>query len=119
MDSLATPIRSVIALLAAPAAWIVQGLAGWLVGSRTCAPASIAVVRAIVAGVGIGALTVAVASFFLGVNNWRALRPADRMREDRSVFLAYGGVFVSGVFTIAIAWAAITALFVNVCGAMR
>jgi hypothetical protein len=35
------------------------------------------------------------------------------------VFLAYGGVFVSGVFTIAIAWAAITALFVNVCGAMR
>jgi hypothetical protein len=107
-------------LLAAPLAWIVQGLIGWWIGASICAAWSIEFARTMLAVVGVLALTVALAGLTSSLVRWRHARatsvsPLDQPRE----FFLFGGVFVSGAFAIGILWATLNALFINVCGVTR
>jgi hypothetical protein len=113
------PRRIWAALLGAPAAWIVQGLAGWLIGARICAGASVAAVRVTLIGIGAAALVVSAGSLATGVTNWRTVNARGPSLHDRAAFLAFAGLFASGAFTVGIVWATLNALFIDVCGGMR
>jgi len=116
-------------ILAAPAAWAIQGLAAWLVESHFCGnstPASTTVVPAgvratevmicIVAGV------IAVAALLLAVRRWRDSRDAgvasihSRSRPD---FMAAAAMFVSVSFLVAIVLTGYATAMLNVCQSMR
>jgi hypothetical protein len=111
------------ALLAAPAAWAVQGLLGWFFGERTCAQLAPSAVRWIVLLVSVVALLVAVAGISRGLTAWRRHAGAHGLAatdaRDPVEFLAVGGVLVSSVFAIAIVWAGLSAAFLSDCGRMR
>ena len=113
------PRRVWAALLGAPTAWIVQGLAGWLIGARICAGASVSAVRITLIAVGVAAIVVSTASLAAGLTNWRTVNAEGTSLHDRAAFLAFAGVFVSGAFTVGIVWATLNGLFIDACGGMR
>jgi hypothetical protein len=106
-------------LLAAPSAWIVQGLFGWWMGARICGPSSIGTVRATLAIVGAVAMVVAVLGLTSSLREYRASGVVGSPHVESHAMLAFGGVFVSAAFAVGILWAALSALFISVCGAMR
>ncbi len=114
-----SPGRLWFGLLAAPAAWVVQGLCGWALGARICQNLPVGRVRLIVGLASLGALAVAIAAVAVGLNTWRRARTETRAAEDRVEFMSFGGVLVSTAFTVGIFWASLNAVFVRVCGESR
>jgi hypothetical protein len=105
------------ALLAPPVAWALQEWLGWYFGQRTCSALAPPSVRWILLGVSVAALAATLAGLARGWGLWREARDPDH--RDRVDFLAFGGLLVSGVFTIAIVWAGLSTAFLSDCGLMR
>lgn len=114
-----TPTRLWFGLLAAPSAWVFQGLAGWFFGARICGQSSIGTVRAAVGAIGALAVAWSLVSLSVSLGTWREVRDAGRSPEDRTGFMAFSGVFVSTAFAVGTFWAALNAIFIDVCGSMR
>ncbi|HTK29674.1 MAG TPA: hypothetical protein VL309_08995 [Vicinamibacterales bacterium] len=108
-----------IGLLAAPIAWTAQGLLGWFFGARVCGSMSIGSVRLIVGVIGLAALGVALGGLAVGLQNRRGAGAGRPPAADRVEFMALGGLLVSAAFVVAISWAALNAVLVDVCGGMR
>jgi hypothetical protein len=103
--------------LLAVGAWIGQGLLGWWMGARICAPSSVPMVRTVLAGVGVLALAVSVLSLVRSSRTWRVVRRTPE--QDAFAFLAFASVFVCGTFSVGILWSTLNAFFITGCGAMR
>lgn len=104
------------ALLAPPAAWAVQEWLGWFFGQRTCTALTPAAVRWVLLAVSLAALAVTLTGVARG---WRLWRDNDPDHHDRVDFMAFGGLLVSGIFTIAVIWAGLSTAFLSDCGVMR
>ncbi len=113
------PGRLWFGLLAAPAAWSVQGLLGWFFGARICTEMSIGGVRTVVGLIGIAAIAVSVVALAVGIGNWRTATAETDAAENRIEFMSLGGVLVSGAFILATFWATLNAVFISVCGGVR
>jgi hypothetical protein len=119
MTAAIDPRRLWFGLVAAPAAWTVQGLVGWFVGARICTQMSIGSVRAVGGVVGLAALLCALAAIVVGRDNWRRASAQGPPAADRVAFLSLGGLFVSVSFAIGIVWALASPLVLDACGAAR
>jgi hypothetical protein len=106
-------------LVAAPSAWIAQGLFGWWMGARICAPSSILEVRAVLGAAGVVAMIIASLGLAASLREYRAGGTAHPSHGESRALLAFGGVFVSAAFCLGILWAMLSAAFIDVCGAMR
>lgn len=106
-------------LLAAPTAWIVQGLTGWLLGAAVCASWSVGFVRVTLGVVGVCALAMALAGLTSSLRRWHDREWPAAAMEQPGEFFVFGGVFVSSAFAVGIVWATLNAAFINACGVMR
>ena len=106
-------------LLAAPGAWIVEGLFGWGAGSRVCTAWSVATARLVIGAFSLVMLAFAAAGLLTGVRNWRTATAAPRAAGDRVEFMSFGGVLVSTAFVIGIIWSGLVAVFIDECGRAR
>ena len=97
-------------LLAAPAAWTIQGLLGWWAGERICGDLSIAGVRGLTA---LGSMWRA------WLTTTSAPHPIHAEAWDRVEFMALGGFLVSSAFTLGIIWGALPSLMLSACGRAR
>jgi hypothetical protein len=113
------PRRLWFGLVAAPLAWIVQGLCGWLFGSRVCTQMSIGGARTVLGVLSVVAIATALGGIVVGLANWRTATREQIAAEDRVEFMSLGGLLVSSVFLLGIFWASLNAVFVNVCGGIR
>jgi hypothetical protein len=110
-------------LLAAPAAWAVQGAAVWLTGLRACAggrmPAMPAPgVRWSVGAIGLVAILVAASGVAAALGSWR--RESGTTPEDgRRRFMALAGLVASAVIALGVAWASLPAWLLDVCDGVR
>jgi hypothetical protein len=124
-----TPSRSVsgwrlwFPLVAAPAASVIQGGLGWLIGARVCDPLTTTNARGLIAIVSILMLLLAVAATMTAGRTWRMVSPETSWTtieaRSRTEFLAVGGMFISGLLALGIIWGALTALLITRCGSMR
>ena len=117
------PARLWAGVLLAPAAWIAQGSLGWYFGYEACAGLGSGGARIALAILSIVALALALGGGWVAWTNWGRTgderRVGDIKGRDRVEFMSAGGVLVSGVFTIAIAWAGLSPVLLRVCGGMR
>jgi hypothetical protein len=116
------PLALRFALLAAPCAWIAQGLLVWWIGARLCRPLSVGTARGLAGAVSIVALGIAVAGVAIGLRQWRRVRgDGDSAGPTGSVaqFAAMASVFISAAFAVGILWAGLSSLWPSGCGAMR
>ena len=104
-------------LLVPPTAWAVQEWLGWFFGQRNCSTLEPPSVRWILLGVSVAALAAALVGVRRGWQTWSDTR--DRDHNDRVDFMAFGGLLVSGIFSIAIVWAGLSTAFLSDCGSMR
>ncbi len=119
MTETVAPERLWFGLLAAPAAWAIDGLVGWFFGARICTAMSIGAVRVTVGVLSLAALLVAAWGWIVGYDAWRRVASEPRPAGDRVEFMALGGVLVSTAFVVGLFWAALNAVFIDVCGGMR
>jgi hypothetical protein len=103
-------------LLAPPAAWAFQEWLGWFFGQRTCTALAPASVRWVLLAVSLAALVITLTGVARG---WGLWREGDPDHHDRGDFMAFGGLLVSGIFTIAVIWAGLSTAFLSDCGVMR
>ena len=118
-------------IFAAPVAFGIQELLNWLISSGACPsgnPADIGGIplftgtRAILWGIGAGALVIAGVALWIGIGAW--LRSEDpsflsiraRLRPD---YLAAAAMLVSAVFLIAILWQTVGVFVLPECGLVR
>lgn len=104
------------ALLAPPAAWTFQEWLGWYFGQRTCTTLTPTSVRWILLAVSLAAVAVTLSGV---VRGWGVWRHGDPDHRDRVAFMTFGGLLVSGIFTIAVIWAGLSTAFLSDCGVMR
>jgi len=104
-------------LVVPPTAWAVQEWLGWYFGQRTCSGLQPPSVRWILLGVSAAALALTLAGVARGWRVWR--ESGDEDHHDRVDFMAFGGLLVSAVFSIAIVWAGLSTAFLSDCGRMR
>jgi hypothetical protein len=112
-----TTTSSWYGLLVPPSAWAVQEWLGWFFGQRSCSTLEPPSVRWILLAVSVAALAAALVGVGRGWRAWEAT--GDHDHQDRVDFLAFGGLLVSGVFSIAIVWAGLSTGFLSGCGWMR
>ena len=118
-------------LFGAPAAWSVQLLVNYALVAHACFPKSeplaspaLGGLHAIVLGASFGALAIALAAEATAWRSWRASRHENHgghgvlleVGEGRTVFMALGGVLVSGVFLLGIVMNVIPILLASPCG---
>lgn len=118
-------------IFAAPVAFGFQELLDWLISSGACPsgnPADIGGmplftnVRAILWGVGAGALIIAAVALVIGIGAWRQSQDPSflsiraRARPD---YLAAAAMLVSAVFLIAILWQTVGVFVLPECGLVR
>lgn len=110
-------------VLVAPAAWIAQGALGWYWGYTACTTLTPSGARATLAVLTIAALVASVTGLAIAWTNWGRITRERHVTEvnawDRVEFMSAGGVLISGVFTLGIAWAGLTAVMLDRCGGMR
>jgi hypothetical protein len=110
-------------ILGAPVVWVALGGLGWFFGERICTAMSIGAVRVVLGLLSLAALGTAIAALWIAWDNWQLTnRDQDVMKlegYDRVEFMAAGGFLVSAVFILAIVWAGLSTVFINVCGGMR
>jgi hypothetical protein len=118
-------------ILAAPAAFGIQEILDWLISSGACPsgnPADIGGTplftdaRAILWGIGAGALVIAAVALRIGIGAWRQSQDPSflsiraRVRTD---YQAAAAMLVSGVFLIAILWQTAGVFVLPQCGILR
>jgi hypothetical protein len=118
-------------IFAAPVAFGIQEILDWLISSGACPagnPADIGGIplftntRAILWGIGLGALIAAAAALWIGINAWRQshdpafLSIRARLRSD---YQAAAAMLVSGAFLIAILWQTVGTFVLPQCGIVR
>ena len=113
-------------LVAAPAAWAVQGALGWLIEMRTCEAAAASPtmgLRLVIAVLGLAALLIALTGAVIAYRSWRRLSAEPSLSHAqghaRAEFMALGGVLVSAVFAVGILWAWLPPLLVDACLVVR
>lgn len=112
------------ALVAAPGAWIAQGLFVWWIGERLCQPLSVGTARGLIGATSIVALAVALAALVVGVRQrhrvdaaiGRDLAPA---AGGVARFAVTAAIFISAAFAVGISWAGLSSVWLSGCGAMR
>ncbi|HVZ23962.1 MAG TPA: hypothetical protein VG871_22970 [Vicinamibacterales bacterium] len=111
------------AILAPPAVWIAQGALGWFFGDRICTDMSIGSVRLVTGLISLAALGTTLVALGIARENWRQSVSSTLERtlqgRDRVEFMSVSGVFVSSLFIVAIVWAGLSSVLINVCGGMR
>lgn len=111
---------------AGAAAWAVHGFSSFLISTQACkdgtgswGPLSSTGVRLLLGGVTVVLLAVAAAGLLTSYRNWRLLsQRRELMRAEglgREDFMSLIGVFVGVVFLLAIVWAGIPPILVDVC----
>jgi hypothetical protein len=117
------PGRLWTGVLLAPAAWIAQGSLGWYFGYQACAGLTPPSARVALGVLSIVTLALAVAGLWIAWGNWGQTTSERHIGQvkamDRVEFMSAGGVLVSTVFAIGIAWAGLSALLLHECGGMR
>jgi hypothetical protein len=112
-----TPRAAWYALIAPPLAWALQEWLGWYFGQRTCSSLTPPSVRWILLGVSAAALA---ASLYGVAGVWTMSRDiVDPDHRERVDFLSFGGLLVSGIFSIAIVWGGLSTAFLAGCGVIR
>ena len=111
--------RALLGLLAAPTAWIVQGLLGWWLGAGVCAQWSVGSVRTALGVVGITALAIALAGLASTLRLRRSPAAPGVSDDDTREFELFAAAYVSTAFAIAILWATLNALLITGCGVAR
>lgn len=114
-------------VLAAPAAWALQGLTGWFVDSLACPqePAegtllAVGTARWIVALASAGALAVVVIALLTSILNWRTLAAAsDGTVHERREYVSVLAVAATTILAIALVWAGLPPLLTRGCGVAR
>lgn len=110
-------------VVAPPAAWSAQELIGWGIGEQACGLLSTTAVRSAVLVITIAALIVSIGGIVSGWRMWTArsdaASPLETDAAARAEFIALAGTLISGVFTLAIVWAGLSAAFVWSCGRIR
>ena len=123
IEPVVRPGRLWAGVLLAPAAWVAQGALGWWFGYEACTPFGIGGARAAVTVLSIVALAMAITGGWIAWTNWGRTtserHPTQVKAWDRVEFMSAGGVLVSGVFALGIAWAALSAALLHECGGMR
>ena len=114
-------------LAAGAAAWVLQGVLGTAIASRTCDAAEAHM--SVPGMLRMGLLVLSALAFVLAVSaaltafaRWRHLARSSWLQAegyDGPEFLSFAGVLVSSVFALEILWAALPAFFVGGCGAGR
>jgi hypothetical protein len=118
-------------IFAAPVAFGIQEILNWLISSGACPsgnPANIGGmplfthIRAILWGVGLGALAAAGVALWIGISAWRQshdpsfLSIRARLRSD---YEAAAAMLVSAAFLIAILWQTVGIFVLPECGVVR
>ncbi|HEY4132226.1 MAG TPA: hypothetical protein VGM50_16575 [Gemmatimonadaceae bacterium] len=129
-----------VGVLAAPVAWVIAESVGYVVSSRLCETAGVIATSSVTARARIAhfalcliCLFIALIGFGAALSSVRAVR-ALRARDDQRVpeniardfihfgrasFMAYGGLFASGLFSLGILLFATPGIVVNVCNQAR
>lgn len=118
-------------IFAAPVAFGLQEMLDWLISSGACpagAPADVGGVpllthtRAILWGIGAGAIVAAVAALWVGVSEWRRSHDPSFLAikaQRRADYLAAAAMLVSAAFLLAILWQTVAIFVLPKCEMMR
>ena len=118
-------------IFAAPVAFGLQEILDWLVSSGACpsgAPSDVGGIplftntRAILWGIGAGALIAAIAALWIGVTAWRRSHDPSFLSikaHQRTDYLAAAAMLVSAVFLLAILWQTVALFVLPKCEMMR
>ena len=119
------------AIFGAPAAWSLQELTDAAVAGHACFPyfrplvsPNFSALSLVVVVVGIGALLIAIAAWFVGWGAWRSTSNEHEgshhalleVGEGRTRFMAISGLIVSSIFILAVLLNTISFLFTAPCG---
>ncbi len=116
--------RLAFALIAPPAAWALHELVCTVVSVVVCEAGNVGAARATVIVVSLVALGFTIAGGVLGWASWRRFAPEDSIASAEAKgareMLAFVGLLLGIVFTLAVVWAGLSALVVgDICGAKR
>lgn len=115
---------------AATFAWALQGLICWIISEAACRQShvatlegmSVAGLQALTVGISVVALAVAISGLAVSWRTWRSLATREFVNVQawgRGEFMAFAGVFVSTMFSIAIIWGGLAPLLTGLCEAVR
>jgi len=111
-------------------AWIVHGIASFVISDAACSGGRVAPwasfsrggLQAILIGLTLVALAVAISGGVISWRTWRALATTkfdDAQAWGRGEFMALAGVFISTIFSIGILWAGLAPILTGLCEATR
>lgn len=115
---------------AAMGAWIVHGLASFVIADAACSGGHVAPwarfsrggLQALLIALTLVALAVAVSGGVVAWRTWRALATArfdDTQAWGRGEFMALAGIFISTMFSIGIVWGGLAPILTGLCEATR
>lgn len=122
-----SPAALWLAVVGAPAVWAAQGLLGWFIETQACAggttwPLSSSGVKGIELAISAAAFATAALAFWVGLRHWRVSSDTGIYGvhgRERHAFLAAVAWMVSGIFMLAIVWAALSVAMLPVCEGWR
>lgn len=108
---------------AAMTAWIVHGMASFVIADAACVHGvALGRLQTILIVITVAMLAVAVSGGVVSWRTWRALATApfrEAQAWGRGEFMALTGVFISAIFSLAIIWAGLAPLLTGLCEATR
>ena len=125
-----SPRRLWYGVSAAMGAWIVHGMTSFIIADAACAGGHIAPwagvsrngLEAILIGLTVVMLAIALSGWLVSWRTWRALATTgfdDAQAWGRGEFMALAGVFISTMFSIAIIWGGLAPILSGLCEATR
>jgi len=118
-------------IFAAPVAFGLQEILNWLISSGACPSGNAADIggiplftntRAVLWGIGAGALVIAAVALWIGISAWRQSQDPSFLSirsRGRWDYQAFAAMFVSAVFLIAILWQTVGIFVLPQCGIVR